>query len=1070
MQDDEELENQNGQDSDVQESDSNINNRELSSSKGIRGFLKNPITSIVNKIKGFFGKNKGPKIANVFSAKTKLIILGIVIFIIFIIVIIVAVAEAASSSAVATREAGVESLGINENSSEMDKNALKLYENYDSLIGFTNEQLNKIYQTLKDNENSRNKYLVSSGGKEIGSGNNLYSVDGKKTLYEHIQRTEKYNFNNILWKEYSHNVDGQEMSTENREDLGLKVPTGVDDKTLMTLMETTSPYLLTNDIPLGMLCGLVAYSTTSIDDPSTSEKLTYEIIKEAQTKLTVNKYVLQSVKKNTVREEYETISYSGNFTVSVNPFTREVKVISAPNYQQSGEGIPNNPQEIQVGDSSTSEEIFWYVSEAKTYDAKLNNEFDYTRYNENDVNNLTNPDSNILTATNEINRIVSGSKISSSDIPNNLYDLIDKFNLPNGISFESLFSENKTVTLNYNIGYTVEIGTSYSYEKEWKDKCSPKASNNNTYTYNDLKEYNTKEDETYNKIPTDKEVIDEKDFNAEEPYKRYEEEDSTVLYGLSFIDFLDSNKGTYLKYLASQSAAYSDFVGLSRNNMKEGYRQVKNILNTLADKIEKANENGAQDSEGNISSINITNSDKKVLPFVYGSSLGYEVTNISIQSNTTSNFVSGMDLLRQYIFSHEGTGPSVTQNADGVDCYTAYADSGGNITIGHGINLTGNPGYMQQLQEEYGTITVGTLIPVEAVETIENEMVKTFYDKVKNGTNGIELEEYQIHALTSFAYNYKDINFSKFTAYFNDPSYWNQEVDNRYEEVYEKYKDNQTAVSQIQSEANLNTGMYKDFFAPIIYDNKKNLLPGLVTRRRSEYILFSLGYYDTLQRFWAAGGTNLAGIELLNADGSINYDNVQSLQLWYEQELFVNGPSAPLNPNPGNIYKTKGNAAKYAHSINSFNEQYRQFLNATGTYGSPNYPRVIPTNEYFQCTWWAEFMGYYFLYSSSGGEITEPFGKGSNLGNGNMVASNLSRIYGVPTYTVDQLEVGKHYILSSNSINHVIYIEAVGNTELVVSHCGSAESWYGVSAISRSSSQVRGTYVCMEDLLATYGY
>ena len=80
----------------------------------------------------------------------------------------------------------------------------------------------------------------------------------------------------------------------------------------------------------------------------------------------------------------------------------------------------------------------------------------------------------------------------------------------------------------------------------------------------------------------------------------------------------------------------------------------------------------------------------------------------------------------------------------------------------------------------------------------------------------------------------------------------------------------------------------------------------------------------------------------------------------------------------------------------------------------------------------------------------------------------MAEVYGVPTYRVNELEVGKHYVFSING--HVVYVEAVGNTEIVVSHCGSGTDWYGVSAVSRNSSQVNGTYVCMEDILATYGF
>ena len=782
---------------------------------------------------------------------------------------------------------------------------------------------------------------------------------------------------------------------------------------------------------------------------SADAKFVYELLKESLSKITVNKYVVESIKFNTSYDQYTTFEYTGTYTVKFKD--GDVYLISAPNYQQVGEPVEFVGEEHKISEDIINEEIFWYVESAETYDAKISNQFNYEKYNNEDVAAIKNPDINNLISSVEINRI-NGNKITDS-IPEDikvqvLNDALTK--MFNGEAEDPDGGYTFTLTSTY----TQDIGCTYTYEKEWRDKLTPSKSDNNVYKYDDMVAYNTTEvSEEYKNIETDKKVIDENLFkNGAIRYKEYEEPDTTVLYGLSIIDFIDSNEGIYLKYVASKNAAKSEFEGLGRYELKEGYNQIKYILNQLLKKSEENEQN-----EG------------KVLPFVYGSSLGYEVTNISAKSNVVSDYVSGMDLLRQYIFSHEGIGPSVTKNSEGVDCYTAYDDGAGNITIGHGINLTGNPKYMNKLSEKYGNITVGTLIPVEEVENIENEMLKVYYDKAKEGTNGLNLKEYQIHALASFAYNYRDINFSEFTRYYNDPNYWNEETDDRYEEVYEKYKENQTAVSQIQAEANLNNKLYTDFFAPIVHDSDGNLLPGLVRRRKSEFILFSLGYYDNLQRFWSLGGSNLPGIELLNADGSINYDNVKELQIWYEQELF-NGTTAPLNPQPNSIYKDSDNVTDRQRTSleQSIKEEYRIYFNATGTYSSSAYPKVIPVNEYFQCTWWAESMAYYFLYSSSGGEINGPIGKGNALGDGGQVASEMAEVYGVPTYKVNELEVGKHYVFSING--HVVYVEAVGNTEIVVSHCGSGTDWYGVSAVSRNSSQINGTYVCMEDILATYGF
>ena len=1045
MQDDQ-IENGYDQNEEI-DNDFELDQKPVKKSGGIRNVANNFLNKLLGKGKN--SKKGSSKMIVKIPLKFKIVILCGLVFIIFIVAILIIIGDDASKSAVNTRIDGVQSLGIDENSSDIEKAALELFNQYDSLIGFNDEQLNIIYQNLKDNEKSATKYLIESGSQEFGNSNDKYSLDGKKTLYEHIQRTEKYNFNNIVWKEYSHNSDGNIITTVDREDLGLKIPSNIDDATLITLFKTTAPYLLTNDIPLGMLCGMVTSATSSsATDPDTSEKLTYEIIKEAQTKLTVDKYVLQSVKKNTVREEYDTVNYSGSFSVIIN-LDGSVTIVSNPSYEQVGESIPNTPQEVQVGDSITSEDIYWYVSNAQTYDSKIINEFDYTKYNEQDVNNLVNPDSNILTGTTEINRVVGGEKITSSDIPGDLASLILKFGLPDGYDLTTL---PRGVQVDYTISYTAQLGTSYNYEKEWKDKCSPKASNNTVFTYDDLKEYNTTENEEYKNIATDKKIYSADDFNAEDPYKRYESEDSTNdLYGLSFIDFMDSNEGIYLKYIASKNAAYSEVVGLGRNKMKEGYRQIKNVLNELLSKIKDSNTSIADSNDGN--------SLKEVLPFVYGSSLGYEVTDISMQSSTNFNYVSGMDLLKQYIRSFEGYGEQPIQtNADGVECYVAYRDSGENLTVGYGVNLDGNPADKADLEEKIGqTIDVGTLVPVELVDAIEEQKIKSFYDTVKAKTNGLDLKEYQIHALTSLEYN--NIKVDKIVDYYKDSAYWNEETDDKYEEVYEKYKDNETAVSQIEAEADMTRGLYTDWLALNIHDNKGNELPGLIRRRRSEYILFSLGYYNTLQKFWNAGGTP-GDINLYNADGTVYEGACIELQNWFDQNIF----SGHMGLEQTVSWKSR-DFSKYDPKWVSYvtHDLFKQ----TGFQGeSP----VGISGFIYQCPWWALSRAHLYLY----GKDPEKWknGLGGGHGHGMEVAQSVANQYNLPCES-NWDDLRPNSIISfnnGNGVGHVAYVEAVDkkNGYYYVSHAGSGKHFYGITkhkiGEGAGVNAISMQFVCLEGL------
>lgn len=856
---DEEEKNNNEEQTDVNGSN-DINSRPLSSG-GMKNFFKNPITSIANKLKnGLSSFNKGgTKIGFLFSLKIKIILFVIIVVVVLIAAITLAMGDDTSSSAIESRESGVAALGIDENSSEIDKNALKLYENYDSLIGFNNDQLKIIFDSLINEDSPESQYLVSSANQIIGSGSDKYSVNHESALYDHIQRTEKYNFNNIVWKEYSHQVEGNIINTQEREDLGLKIPEGVDEETLIKLLETTAPYLLTSDIPLGMLCGMIAYSNANEDSASTAEKLTYEIIKEAQTKLTVNKYTLQNIKFNTYYEDYDTINYSGKLNVTYNILNGSVTVNSLPSYQQVGETIDNQPTpEQKVSDDSISEEVYWYVAKAETYDSKITNEFDYEKYSEEDVANFKNPDVSTLISKEDINRTVSGTKISSTnDVPNNWAAFLVKFGLPDGVSTIDTLKADQfgNVYLTYDISYTSEVGTAYTYEKEWKDKCSPKSSESVVYTYDDLKTYNTSEsNEDYKNIPTDKIIEDEENFNAENPYKSYEEQDNTVLYGLSLIDFIDSNKGTYLEYIPSENSAYSAHVGLGRGNMQEGYRQIKNILNNLANNIKNNN-----DDDG--TSNNNSSSNKKVLPFVYGSSLGYEISTVNKDMIENNDVVAGYDLLKQYIHALEGNTGEKEEN--GIRYYKVglvYE----NRTVGYGLDLE-TSGKEQELIDSakragYGDISteVGSWIPADLVDAITDAVIDERYNMVVAATDGLGLTEYQIHALTSRCYNAgfsggfevnSDSNGYSFTSAFKE--FWNQEIDDKYPALYEKYGPSEidsSAESDILSQVDYNNGLYVNYM--------NSLDSGLTNRRNSEWILFQTGYYGyntNVKRLYGAG-------------------------------------------------------------------------------------------------------------------------------------------------------------------------------------------------------------------------
>lgn len=993
----------------------------VKSKNPIRNFINDPFGSISNGFKSIFKKKRKPKLKEIWKRiplKFKIAIIGGGSAIVLIVVIILSIGDVASKIAVEDRATGVSKLNITEESTEASKVALELYNKYDSLIGFTTEQLNVIFETFKENDTTRNKYLLSSGTKKMGNnGGDKFSPDEERTLYEHIQRTEKYNFNKIKWKSYTHTEDNVDMELEERSDLELFVPKGIDEATLNTLLKTTAPYLLTQDIPLGILSGMVGYSGgTSSTNATTAENFTYQIIKEALTKMTVNKYELETLKLQSSYDDCNYNTYVVDYTIRTYDNGYEEIVWKGQPRLDSTRNEKTNETKID-GTEQYTYETFWYVAEALTYDRVINNSFNHQKYSSDDVSNLTNPDSNNLINTIEINE---------------LYETIEPMiTIDNGDTKKP--SNGKYTDNSHTYKYTQKEGTTYVYEKEWKDKLTVNQASNEVYNYNTAKEFNTKNNDNYPNIKTSKTIIEEAKFTQDNPEGNslfddlMDEDKRANLYGMSIIDLMNSNSGIYNQYIRRNSAS-SEYQAISRANLRPAYNQVKNIINVLVNKV---NSEDSEDSgEYTINSYTTGHAIDGAVPFVYGSSLGYEVTQISTYSNTSSNYISGMDLLKEYIRAFEGSGKQPVQtNSEGIECYVAYRDSGGDLTVGYGVNLDGNPGNKKDLENQIGqTIDVGTLVPVEMVDAIEEEKIKGYYDTVKAKTNGLDLKEYQLHALTSLEYN--NIKVDKIVNYYNDPNYWNEETDDKYETVYEKYKDNETAVGQIEAEADMTRGLYTNWLALNVHDQKGNRLPGLERRRRSEYILFSLGYYNTLQTFYTSGGVAPSG-DVLVSNGQFDEAACLNLQIWFETNIF----SGKL---PGASSDLTAWKKVSAGSSTNFN--------------SADYGKYATGSSYAQCPWWSRIRANMFL-EANGHELIS-----GSTGHGLAAAKNAAEYLGINYYSGDQMDqLRANAIISydktgGNEFGHVAYVEAVTDTHYIISHCGSGKYWHGLLIVSKEKN------------------
>ena len=151
----------------------NLNNigQEQSSSSGnpVSNFIKDPINTLKNSI-GNFGQREKKRSRSFFvriwsriPLKFKIILLIIVSMVVLVVCVLEAKNLLNSKTAVNTRNDAVQSIGIYnqgnsstgdiQNSSQtelttIEQAAIDLYNNYDSLIGFTTDQLNQIYNSF----------------------------------------------------------------------------------------------------------------------------------------------------------------------------------------------------------------------------------------------------------------------------------------------------------------------------------------------------------------------------------------------------------------------------------------------------------------------------------------------------------------------------------------------------------------------------------------------------------------------------------------------------------------------------------------------------------------------------------------------------------------------------------------------------------------------------------------------------------------------------------------------------------------------------------------------------------
>ena len=236
--------------------------------------------------------------------------------------------------------------------------------------------------------------------------------------------------------------------------------------------------------------------------------------------------------------------------------------------------------------------------------------------------------------------------------------------------------------------------------------------------------------------------------------------------------------------------------------------------------------------------------------------------------------VSSNGLLKDYIRRFEYT-TSPPTNADGTK-YIIEEGSNGEPVVGYGVDVTSS---MNTFIEAGYSTEIGAEVDIDFVDALEDQIRNNYYNQIKSITSGLNLTEYQIHALTSRAYNcgvsgavstLRGSPSMNFADSYND--YWNEETDNLFEEK--------------NNNANFNHSLYVEYMSK----PTDNLL-GLVTRRESEWILFQTGYYNVLDQWYADAG-NIIEIadQLHQAQITWTYSDGGTLY-WNDIEMSINNPN-----------------------------------------------------------------------------------------------------------------------------------------------------------------------------------
>lgn len=412
---------------------------------------------------------------------------------------------------------------------------------------------------------------------------------------------------------------------------------------------------------------------------------------------------------NIIYDVYYKYSYSPGQILE--PYKVDSKYVNerAVEGQENKKDSEIDPMKEKVESSFTNVVKSYYINTAKTFDVNIANEYNYIRYNENDANNRVNPKTNRETHVEDYYKEVDNrNKLTMSvfkDTANtSLEDLSKVFNrieIEGNRSFNNnsnLYAILKSVSPNTEIkdsttttsnvvgipnsnGFIVKTesytniyqnkneyiiqegkakdkqGTHY-VQRTWEDTLTQKSQKKETYTTDDLVDFNVKYNSKLNNTSEskEKENFDKKIKKSQASYSEYET--LAELQELNNVDFINSNSNIFDDYLIDTNQE-SQIMGYNREWLKVGLDELKRLFE------ETVNEKGT-------------------IPYVYGISLG--LTNL-LKSSTKNELNSGAGLFgwptdNEYISCIQGDSARYGEPHDGVDIWATYDGDNQDYTEG----------------------------------------------------------------------------------------------------------------------------------------------------------------------------------------------------------------------------------------------------------------------------------------------------------------------------------------------------------------------------------------------------